>query len=382
MTTPPKGRTRTRTATPAPSSAPGANSVDNLVGAANERYGAGMLVTATNYHQNMNVIPMGHLIGDLALLGGLPEGNSAMFIGNEGGGKTTQAMRCAAAAQRKYPNHKVLWVDTEQTLDPLWAQQQGIDLDRLLIARPVAGEDAVDLIKTICEEAEDICMAVLDSVNQTIPMKEYEESVGDTQVALQPRLLGRMSARMTATGSVRRANKWIPVTKIFINQWRYKIGGFIMGDPRTIPGGRQFIHHCATHLEFKSKKVTKMDSDSLETASVVDHTMVVKRTKTASSIMSGEYQSVVGPDHHLPIGSIDESGTIVAFGKKIGIYQGAGSNQGFEGIGPRFRTMDNAKEWLDENPDAALEIKRMIVMHRRQRVGLPPVPTDGFLLRW
>lgn len=387
MASEPRSRNRTRTPAPsAPAIAPGANAegpkLSDVASGANKTFGNGMVVSATAFHQNANCIPLGHLVGDLAMLGGIPEGQSAMFIGNEGGGKTTQAMRCVAAAQRKYPEHTALWVDTEQTFDPTWAEHHGVDLSRLHIAQPVAGEDAVDLLKTACEQAADLCFAVLDSVNQTIPMKEYEESVADIQVALHPRLMGRMSSRMTTSGSVRRQNRWVPVTKIFINQWRYKIGGLVLGDPRTIPGGRQFIHHCSTHLEFKSKLKTAKDDDDMETTSLVEHTINVRRAKIASSIRSGEYQVVVGPDHRLPIGSFDEAGTIVAFAKRIELYTGGGTNQGFNGIGPRFRNMDAAKEWLEANPDQALEIKRMIIMHRREKVGLPPVPPDGFLLRW
>lgn len=383
MTQAPRIRNRPARRMDAPERNMEGTQLDDMLGTVNEAYGSGMLVTAAGFHQNMNCIPLGHLIGDLALLGGLPEGQSAMFIGNEGGGKTTQAMRCVAQAQRKYPQHKAVWVDTEQTFDPRWAEHHGVDLSRLRISQPVAGEDAVDLIKTVCEQAADVCMLVVDSVNQIIPMKEYEESVADTQVALQPRLLGRMCARLTATSSVRRQHGWVPVTKIFVNQWRYKIGGFVMGDPRTIPGGRQFIHHCSTHLEFKAKTKTTTDGDdAIEAPSLVEHTLVVKRTKTASSIRAGEYHIVVGTDHGLPIGSFDESGTIVTYAKKFNLYTGAGTAQRFEGLGPVFRKMDEAKAWLDGNPDMALEIKRRIIAHRRAKVGLPPIPNDGFLLRW
>lgn len=395
MTTPPRTRTRPTEGQPAPTAgrkgppvlAPGAVSVFGMMDEANKRYGAGALVPSAAMHQHMTSIPLGHMIGDLALLGGIPEGQSAMFIGKEGGGKTTQALRCVAAAQRKYPDHKVLWVDTEQTLDPIWAEHHGVDMDRLLISQPPGGEDAVDLIKTVCESAEDVCMVVMDSVNQLTPMKEYEESVGDAQVALQARLMGRLCSRLTTAGSYRKGKRWVPVTRIFTNQWRFKIGVGPRQDPRTLPGGMQFLYHCSTHLEFKSKIETDKDDEAVEATSVVEHTLNVRRTKTAASIRTGEYRVVVGPDMGLPIGTFDEAGTILTFAKKMDMWGGGGTNQGFQNTppefsAPRFRKMEEGREWLEQNPDMALELKRAIIMHRRERVGLPALPSDGYLLRW
>lgn len=350
--------------------------------AAAKQYGEGTMAPADIAFNYMRHIPMGHLIGDLATLGGLPEGQSAMYIGLPGAGKTTQAMRNVAQAQLKYPNHHAMWVDAEGTFDPIWARHHGVDLSRLHLIQTVVGEDAVDLMQTAVVGAEELCFLVLDSAPMLTPQKEYEDSVGDVQVALSARLLGRMSSHLQAADRERKTKGWIPVTKIFINQWRHTIGGMPKFDNKVMPGGKQFIHACSTWVDFRSKVITDKDEADNVVSSVVEHVLTMKRSKGASSIRAGEYAVVVGADHRLPIGSYDESGTILAQAKKIGLWEGAGRAQKFTQYPDIFPTMDAGKAWLDDNPEAALEIKRAILSHQRHKVGMPMIPPDGFLLRW
>lgn len=347
---------------------------------AEKKYGKGTLVPARDAYTYIRVIPYGHLVGDLCSLGGLPEGQAAMFIGREGAGKTSQAMACVAQAQKKYPNHMCLWGDSEQTFDPLWAEQRGVDMDRLQLATTVVGEDMADLLASAVASVEELCFCVVDSVNQMTPQKEYADSIGDAQVALQARMLGRLTSHLTAAQVERRRKGWIPVTFVFINQWRSLIGG----PPRatkSMPGGRQFIHFTSTHVEFSAKVEAEKDDVGNATPYIVEHVFKMRRAKVASSIRDGEYSVVVGADHHLPIGSYDEAGTILGQAKKIGLWQGGGSRQGFTLYPDEvFRKMDEGRDWLEDNPDCALAIKRAIIMHHRERVQMSPLPFDGYLL--
>lgn len=387
-----KTTTRSRARTRTVASAPGAEAVAapvrlrgngylaQLAEHVNKEYGEGSVVPARDVFKYMKHIPLGHLVGDLAMFGGLPEGQAAMFLGREGGGKTTQAMRCMAQMQRKYPDKMGLWVDSEETFDPLWAEQHGVDMDRLVITRIKAGEDVTDTLKTAKANAEELGMIVLDSVNQTTPMKEYDDSAGDNQVALHPRMMGRMCSALGVASKDRRAKGFDPVTEIFINQYRTNIGGPPMAT-KTIPGGMQLKHYCSTHLEFRSK--VELDTDEgNKVPFVVEHVLQVKRTKMASSIRSGEYRVVVSPNHRLAIGQYDEAGTIVAQAKKVGMWEGAGTNQRFTTVDRKFRNMDEGKLWLEANPDVARRIKSEIIGHRRERVGMSAVPHDGYLLEW
>lgn len=375
--------TRTRRAPGAQRGSGRASVLDQLADEINKEYGEGSAVNAMDAFRFMRQIPLGHLVGDLSLLGGLPEGQASMFLGREGGGKTTQAMRCVAQMHLKYPDKIALWVDSEETFDPLWAQQHGVDMDRLKLLRIKAGEDVTDTMKIAKANAPELGMTVLDSVNQTVPLKEYEESAGDTQVMLHPRMMGRMVSALITASKDRRAKGFDPVTEVFINQYRSKIGGPPGFGDKHIPGGNQLRYYCSTHLEFRAKILmgkADEDSDGIEAPRVIEHIFSAKRTKMPSSLRSGEYHVVVSPDHRLPIGSYDEAATIVSQAKKIGLWTGAGRNQQFEGIDRVFPNMDAGKRWLELNPDEATRIKQRIIAHRRTRVGMPAIPPDGYLL--
>lgn len=372
--------TRKRTRSAPGAQIKGLDALANITKEANKKFGQGTVQMGKEVQRFNKLIPFGHFIGDLATLGGLPEGQASMLIGKEGGGKTTQAMRLAAQAQKKYPNKIVIWVDSERTFDPVWAESHGVDMERMHIIETVAGEDAVDIMQRMKEDIEGLAMIVVDSVPAMVPLKEYSESVGDHQVALQARLIGRMCSHLNAASTTRRNKGFEPVTEVFINQWRTAIGSMARV-PRSKPGGHQFAYFCSTHIDFKAMKKSERDGDDMNTPYVVEHVFNMLRDKLPSSLKSGEYSVVVGADHRLPIGSYDEAGTILTHAKKFGLYNGAGQRQQFTMYDETFRKMDEAKEWLEDNPDAALEIKRAMIMYRRERVGMKALPPDGYLLR-
>lgn len=349
----------------------------------NKSYGAGTLVKAPLAHGYKKHIPFGHMVGDLMTLGGLPENQTSMFLGQPGGGKTTQAMRVVAQALKKYPYHKAIWLDPEQTFDPLWAEQQGVDMNRLILSNATSGEQVVDLLIGAIAEVEELCIWVLDSANATIPMKIYEDSAGDHNISQLARLMGIMSSKVGEARSERRRKKWaVGATGIVVNQWRERIGGFGY-DTKQIPCGRQLQYHCSSWIEFKAHiKAGKGDADA-GMDHIVDHTMVNRRRKGASSIKTGDYTVVMGADHHLPIGSYDEAGTVLAQAKKFGLWGGGGQKQYWEQYPDIvFKKGADGMDWLEDHPNEALEIKRSIVMAARTRVGMPPLPADEYLLRW
>ena len=68
-------------------------------------------------------LPTGIFTLDMALFGGFPESMINVLIGWESSGKTTISMRVAAAAQRKYPDRRVVFIDAEGTFAPDWAEK-------------------------------------------------------------------------------------------------------------------------------------------------------------------------------------------------------------------------------------------------------------------
>jgi len=89
------------------------------------------------------VISSGSLGLDIALgVGGLPRGRVVEIYGPEASGKTT--MMLSAIAQAQKIGGVAAFVDAEHALDPIYAQNLGVNLQDLLVSQPDTGEQALE----------------------------------------------------------------------------------------------------------------------------------------------------------------------------------------------------------------------------------------------
>lgn len=108
--------------------------------------------------------------------GGIPRGTFSEITGPPGCGKTTLALKVAAAAQRE--GSVVFFADAECSLDPARARCAGVNLDQLLYSRPDSGgqfwEMAVKLVDSRC-----VGLLILDSLPALDPPPPPMEQPGD-----------------------------------------------------------------------------------------------------------------------------------------------------------------------------------------------------------
>ena len=108
-------------------------------------------------------------------LGGPCLGRFVVIYGAEGSGKSTMAYRYITSAQKKYPEKICLLVDAEHRVDPVWMEQQGVSLERLLII------DSCDTLEEYCQAAIDIIqtgavsLCVIDTISAMTPAYSLEE---------------------------------------------------------------------------------------------------------------------------------------------------------------------------------------------------------------
>src|SRR3979411_555017 len=93
----------------------------------------------------VDAIPTGALSLDVALgIGGVPRGRIVEIFGPESSGKTTLVYHIIAET------HKLggvcAFVDAEHAMDPLYAQQIGVDIDELLVSQPDFGGQALESV--------------------------------------------------------------------------------------------------------------------------------------------------------------------------------------------------------------------------------------------
>ena len=153
----------------------------------------------------------------------MPKGRIIEVYGPESSGKTTLALQVVASAQKK--EGICAFIDAEHALDPVYAKNLGVDVDKLLVSQPDAGEQALEIADTLVKSGA-VDVLVVDSVAALVPKAELEGDMGDSHMGLHARLMSQALRKLTS--SISRSNAMV----IFINQIRMKIG-VMFGSPET-----------------------------------------------------------------------------------------------------------------------------------------------------
>jgi recombination protein RecA len=293
----------------------------------------------------VETIPTGALALDLALgVGGLPRGRVVEIFGPESSGKSTLAMHVVADAQRN--GGICAYVDAEHAMDPAYAAAIGVDIDELLISQPDTGEQALEIADTLIRSGA-LDVVVIDSVAALTPRAEIEGEMGDSHVGLQARLMSQALRKLTAN-----LNKSKTIC-IFINQLREKIG-VMFGSPETTPGGRALKFYSSVRLDIRRIESLK---DGVEVVGNRTRVKVVKN-KVAPPFRQAEFDIMYGR-------GISREGSILDIGVDLSIVTKSGAWYTYEGeqLG---QGKENAKTFLCENPELAVEIDEKI----RAQVGI------------
>ena len=292
--------------------------------------------------RKIEVIPSGSIALDKALgVGGYPKGRIIEIYGPESSGKTTFALHAIAEVQKA--GGRAAFIDAEHALDPVYAQNLGVDLDQLLLSQPDTGEQALDICEALVR-SEIIDLVVIDSVAALVPQAEIEGEMGDAHVGLQARLMSQALRKLSGT-----LNK-TKTTAIFINQLREKVG-VMFGNPETTPGGRALKFYSSIRLEVRRAEQIKQGDKVIgnKTNVKVVKNKVAPPFRTATlDIMYGEGVSKEGEivDLASEIGALEKSGAWYSYnGEKVG--------QGKE----------NVKALLRDNPDICAELEYKIREH-------------------
>jgi recombination protein RecA len=301
--------------------------------------GSIMKLGADNPVTEIEATSTGSLGLDIALgIGGLPKGRIIEIYGPESSGKTTVALHVAAEEQKK--GGVCAFVDAEHALDPLYARKLGVNLDELLISQPDTGEQALEIVDTLVRSGA-VSLVVVDSVAALTPKAELEGDMGDATVGAQARLMSQAMRKLTA--SISRSKCMV----IFINQIRQKIG-VMFGNPETTTGGNALKFYASVRLDIRRIGAIK-DRDE-----VVGNTTRVKvvKNKVAPPFKQVEFDIMYGE-------GISKTGELIDLGVKAGVVEKSGAwfSYGDERIG---QGRENAKQFLKEHPQVALEIEDRI----------------------
>lgn len=191
---------------------------------------------------DIDVIPTGIISLDKGLgVKGLPCGRVVEIYGPESSGKTTLTLSIIAQAQKAAG--VAAFIDAEHAFDPSYAKLIGVKLEDLLISQPDTGEQALEIVEALVR-SNAVDLIVVDSVAALVPRAEIEGQMGDSQIALQARLMSQALRKLTAAISKSRA------CVVFINQLREKIG-VMFGSPEVTPGGRALKFYSSVRIDLR-----------------------------------------------------------------------------------------------------------------------------------
>ena len=287
----------------------------------------------------VSAIPTGAINLDAAIgIGGVPRGRITEVYGPESSGKTTLCLHVIANAQKN--GGIAAFIDAEHALDIEYARKLGVDVDNLLVSQPDTGEQALEIAEVLVRSSA-LDVIVIDSVAALVPRAEIEGEMGDSHVGLQARLMSQALRKLT--GAINRSQ----TTVIFTNQIREKIG-VMFGNPETTTGGRALKFYASLRIDIRRIGSIK-DKEVL----VGNKTRAkIVKNKVAPPFKQADFDIMfnVGIDHY---------GIIVDLGVENDVINKSGAwfSYGDVRLG---QGRENAKAFLQENPDLAAEIEAKV----------------------
>ena len=323
--------------------------LDKALGDLTKRFGEGTVMRLGDaHHLRVDSIPTGSLSLDIALgVGGIPRGRVTEIYGPESSGKTTICQHIVAEAQRM--GGTAAFIDMEHALDPVYAEQCGVDVENLLISQPDMGEQALEIAETLVRSGA-VDVIVIDSVAALVPRAEIEGDMGDAHMGLMARLMSQALRKLS--GAIKQTNTAV----IFTNQLRQKIG-VMFGNPETTTGGQALKFYASMRLDVRRIQSIKVGSEVIGNRTRVR----VVKNKVAAPFKTAEFDIMYAE-------GISKVGDILDLATELDLIQKRGSFYSYGDL-RLAQGRENAKDFLRGNPDLAEEIEATI----RQALLPPPV---------
>lgn len=288
---------------------------------------------------NIGIIPTGSLALDIALgVGGVPRGRVIEIYGPESSGKTTLALHILAEAQKL--GGTAAFIDAEHALDPVYAENLGVDVDNLIISQPDTGEQALEITEALVRSGA-VDVVVVDSVAALVPRAEIDGEMGDSFMGLQARLMSQALRKLA--GAISKSNTAV----IFINQIREKIG-IMFGNPETTTGGRALKFYSSVRLDIRRIESLKQGSEIVGNRTRVR----VVKNKVAPPFKQAEFDIMYGQ-------GISREGSVLDMGVELEIVNKSGAWFSYDGerLG---QGRENVKNFLRDHPDLLAEIEEKV----------------------
>ena len=182
------------------------------------------------------------------IYGGIPLGIIMEVYGPEASGKGVTCLHILAEFQKK--SKRTLWVDSEKQSNPIWMEQNGVDINDLDVALFEHAISAEQTMTLITKSIPFYDLIVVDSISALIPKAVLDAEAGDKKMAELARVLSSEVPKIMNLCAQYKS------TVIFINQVREKIG-VMFGNPETTSGGNaiKFYSSLRIRIQGLSEKI-------------------------------------------------------------------------------------------------------------------------------
>lgn len=310
-------------------------------------FGPGSVINGDEILECTEVVSTGSLGLDIALgVGGLPsDGKIIEISGWESSGKSTLIQTICGNFQRKYPNKKVIYVDSEHSLDKLYSTKLGLNLKELIVIQmdEGAGEAAFNKVNTLVNTGMISCV-VYDSYNAMQPKKIVDGELGDATMGVHARLMGQVIAQDNTACTKYGTNF------IYVGQLREKIG-VMFGSPTTTQGGNALKFYAHVRLE-ASRSITNDNSIKDGDEKIGNkHKVKVIKNKVSPPFKEAEYYIMYGE-------GIDKYAELIEKAHEYGIGKKYGSSFTYNDV--KYDIV-NFMENLVDNDQLFQEMRQKIV---------------------
>jgi len=262
-------------------------------------FGAGIVADIAIPDEEKLYIPTKSPVLNYQLGGGFMYGRIAEIAGYESSGKTLMAISAAAAAQEL--GGVAIIVDAEMAFSEIWAEKNGLDLDKTFIYPENTLENISDFVveSALAYRAEltnnEPILLIVDSIAalDTLEAMMTSELDSKAEMGIRAKALYKM---------LRLRNRlWhrLGITVIFINQLRDTIStgfGSQFKDSRATPGGRAMPFYATQRVYLEVKKTLTIGGKKNKRKVGVEVAVEMKKNKIAIPKATRRVKVIFHPD--------------------------------------------------------------------------------------
>ncbi len=221
--------------------------LDSMKNSLKKKWGAEVIRDAVA--EKVASITSGSPILDAALTGaGYPEGRFVEIYGDESSGKTTLVTLALKAAQDKYPDKIVGFIDVEHAFNVPYANALGLNTseERFMFAQPNSAEEALEILEAFCNTGMFSAIG-FDSIGGLVTQQQLDKGIDEETMGSLAKVLSKSASRLhTAANDTGTLVLWI-------NQTRNKI--VMMGNPETVSGGKTLPFFHSVRLRIRRTNI-------------------------------------------------------------------------------------------------------------------------------